>query len=71
MPDGSHLDANGFVILDDPQAARAQEIAHCGLCDDDGYHGSTVCDHQAHSTVEGRQAAREILQAALTKGGKQ
>ena len=26
-------------------AERAQAIADCALCNDDGYRGSTVCDH--------------------------
>jgi hypothetical protein len=42
------LDADGFVAEPDPLWAarqRAMQILNCGLCDDDGYHGSTVCDH--------------------------
>lgn len=48
----SNLDENGFARIDepddDPQLARAQAIAHCDMCDDDGYRGHTVCDHQDH-----------------------
>lgn len=62
MPD-SHLDDDGFVVLDNPAEIRAQEIARCGLCDVDGYIGGTVCDHIDH-----RQAARrgmELVREAL------
>lgn len=76
MPDrDSHLDDNGFVVLDidssgiAPHSHRAQ-IAACALCDPDGYRGSTICDHQDH-----REAARrgmELVRAELVKakGGK-
>lgn len=78
MPDPKpHLDANGFVILDDPEPddhatpahLAPDAIAACELCDPDGYRGMHVCDHQEHSTAEGRQAAREAVRAALAKGG--
>lgn len=51
------LDANGFVRLDEPDddpQARAQAIAACALCDDDGYRGGTVCDHVDHSAAAKR-----------------
>lgn len=48
----------------------ALRIANCGLCDDDGYRGSTVCDHVIHSTPEGRAAAKEIVRQALDKNGE-
>lgn len=76
MPSDSHLDDNGFVVLDNldspgiaPHSHRAQ-IAACALCDPDGYRGSTICDHVDH-----REAARrgmELVRAeiAKAKGGK-
>ena len=33
---------------------RAQAVANCGLCDDDGYRGSTVCDHVDHAAAAKR-----------------
>jgi hypothetical protein len=36
---------------------RAQSIAHCGLCDDDGYRGGTVCDHADHAAAAKRGMA--------------
>jgi hypothetical protein len=66
MPSDSHLDENGFVILDSPGIAahshRAQ-IAACALCDTDGYRGSTVCDHIDHAaeSVNGRAEAARVL----------
>jgi hypothetical protein len=57
MPD--RLDENGFVRLDN----AAQDIARCGLCNADGYRGSTVCDHVDHSAAakRGIQLIREAL----------
>jgi hypothetical protein len=70
MPSDSHLDENGFVVLDNfvdspgiaPHSHRAQ-IAACALCDADGYRGSTVCDHRDHiaDTVNGRAEAARVL----------
>lgn len=51
-------------------ATKIQAIVNCGLCDDDGYHGNRVCDHREHSTPAGRQAAKDQLRRALSKGGK-
>ena len=41
----------------------AREIANCGLCDDDGYRGTHVCDHQDHaaSAKRGYAACMEAL----------
>jgi hypothetical protein len=72
MPSDSHLDENGFVVLDVDLAAIAAQaqrdrIAACILCDDDGYRGGTVCDHIDH-----RPAARrgmELVRQALAKNG--
>ena len=57
----NHLDANGFVIFD--PADQHADITRCQLCNDDGYRGSTVCDHHDHyaSTANGRaQVATEL-----------
>lgn len=57
MPD--HLDENGYVIAEpehphlDPHA-----IIDCPLCDDDGYRGTTVCDHQDHTPTTERGMAK-------------
>lgn len=62
------LDANGRVILDpEPDAAPAhldaRAVTACGRCDDDGYRGGTVCDHQDHTEAakRGMAAINEIL----------
>ena len=70
MPE-SHLDENGFVVLDDvPSAAelRTQAIVDCELCDDDGYRGGTVCDHIDH-TVAARRGMELVRQALAKKAG--
>lgn len=65
MPD-SHLDENGFVVLDAPEpASRAQAIVACGLCDDDGYRGLLVCNHVDHTAAAERGMAR--IRAVLAK----
>lgn len=63
----SHLDANGFVRLDEPDddpQARAQAIARCQLCDDDGYRRGMVCSHIDHyaATTAGRAAVTAELE---------
>jgi hypothetical protein len=40
-------------------------IAHCELCDDDGYRNNRVCDHVDHSEVIARGMAK--VRAALSK----
>ena len=40
-------------------------ITACGLCDDDGSRGSTVCDHRDHYTETA--TGRAAVAAALTK----
>lgn len=55
------LDANGFVRRD-PQG-RAQDVARCRLCDDDGYRGGMVCDHEDHTAAarRGMDMVREAM----------
>lgn len=50
-------------------AARAMAIAECELCDDDGYRGTTVCDHQEHADTNARGIA--LVRAAMAKGADQ
>lgn len=69
MPD-SHLDANGFVVLDPavPTHLSPEAIAACTTCDSDGYTPAlVVCDHQLHATAETRAAAMAEIRAALAK----
>ena len=44
-------------------AVRAAAVAGCGLCDEQGYRGSVVCDHvdRADTYVRGLAACREAL----------
>jgi hypothetical protein len=44
---------------------RAYAITNCGMCDEDGYAGVTVCDHidRTNSTASGRA----LVQAELAK----
>lgn len=59
MPE-RHLDDNGFVIPTpnpDTHQARTQAITNCGLCDQDGYRGTTVCDHTDHHPAAQRGIA--------------
>lgn len=63
-----HLDDEGRVILDaleNDHAARAQAIVNCGMCNDDGYRGLTVCDHVDHEPAAKR--GRELIQAELDR----
>ena len=64
-----NLDADGRVILDtDPDltpADRALAVVECGLCDDDGYRGTVVCDHIDHSGSVRR--GMELVRKALGK----
>lgn len=45
-------------LPDDLWAARRRkaeaDIVACGLCDDDGYRGGTVCDHTDHAEAARR-----------------
>lgn len=50
-------------------ASRALAIAECELCDDDGYRGTTVCDHQEHADTNARGIA--MVRAAMAKGADQ
>ena len=49
--------------------ARAEAIAHCGLCDDDGMQGVWRCDHVTDFAAV---AARHMpgVRAILTKKGR-
>lgn len=50
---------------DDLEAIRAQAIAHCELCDDEGYRCARVCDHIDH--VAQSAHGRALAQAALAE----
>lgn len=53
---------------------RAAEIANCEMCDENGYVGGRVCDHDPEAAERNRRGAaraREALQEALAaKGGR-
>lgn len=42
---------------------RAAEIERCGLCDAEGYLGSTVCDHRDHA--EAAKRGMELVREAM------
>lgn len=42
-------------------------IAACELCDDDGYRGTAVCDHQDHTAAAARGMAKVRAALAQTK----
>lgn len=46
---------------------RRNAVVDCGLCDDDGYRGSTVCDHVDRTEV----AQRGIAAVRARMGWKQ
>lgn len=72
MPD-SHLDENGFVVLDaQPNHLTAQAIVACDLCDQDGYRGCTPCDHQDRSEIaaRGSAAVRAALESTKARKGE-
>ena len=65
------LDEHGRVMLDpepDPATAHLDPAAvvACGMCDDDGYRGGTVCDHQDRRAAAKRGKA--AIDAILAKG---
>jgi hypothetical protein len=72
----SHLDENGFVVLDNVPSAtevRAEQIAACQLCDDDGYTpAGAVCDHIDHrpAAARGMALVREALQKNSPQGAQ-
>ena len=74
MPDSKlRLGSDGRVILDpepDPDTAHLTQaaIVACNLCDDDGYRGSTVCNHQDHRAAARRGKA--AIDAILAKGNR-
>ncbi|PKV80868.1 hypothetical protein [Nocardia fluminea] len=43
---------------------RAREVADCALCDDDGYRGTAVCDHDP-DTVDRAKRGSALVRAAL------
>lgn len=45
---------------------RARAILECELCDDEGYAGTAVCDHDPH-TVERAQRGMAAVRAAIAK----
>lgn len=47
---------------------RAEEVAHCELCDDDGYRNGVPCDHVDRSETAERGMAK--VRAAMAKGTK-
>lgn len=67
MPSDSHLDDDGFVVLDvDPDRPAhldLEAVVACGLCDDEGYRSGVICDHRDHmaESVNGRAEAARVL----------
>ena len=50
----------------DPDIARITDpylIANCDLCDDNGYRGSTVCDHYNHQAAA--QRGMDMIRQAM------
>ncbi|KWX66825.1 hypothetical protein [Mycobacterium sp. NAZ190054] len=63
-----HLNPDGTVNLneaDDPVHLDPLVIVNCGLCDDDGYRGGTVCDHIDHATESAH--GRGLMRAELDR----
>lgn len=58
---------DAMAAADDPDTAHLERpaIDNCELCDDDGYRGSTICDHRDHAAAAAR--GRAACQAALLK----
>lgn len=48
---------------DRPPHLDPTAIAHCQLCDDDGYRHTTVCDHREHTETarRGMQTIRQTM----------
>lgn len=46
-----------------PEHHTAGAVAHCVLCDDDGYRGGQVCDHIDHQAAAKR--GMDMIRAAL------
>jgi len=46
---------------------RAEEIEACNLCNDNGYFGTTVCDHKPNRLATNRNGMA-LVRAALSKG---
>jgi hypothetical protein len=60
--------AEAMHDLDVPHTGHltADAVAACRLCDDAGYRGNRVCDHQDHTTAAKR--GMELIRQALQKG---
>lgn len=66
-----HLNPDGTVNLDatdDGPSAQALAIVNCGMCDDDGYRGGTVCDHIDRAAVAKR--GMQLVKRALEGKGR-
>ncbi len=55
-------------LNDEPAHLRTAAVVACGLCDDDGYRGRRVCDHQDHAAAAQRGMAK--VRAAMAKGAQ-
>jgi hypothetical protein len=63
-PDGTvNLDATDDDEL--PPHRDPVAIAHCELCDEDGYRGARVCDHVDRTETAAR--GHELVQAELAR----
>lgn len=65
MPD--RLDENGFVATPAQPSTPAHwspaAITACSLCDDHGYRGAAVCDHEDHQ--EAAKRGMDAIRAAM------
>lgn len=50
--------------------ARAEAIAHCGLCDDEGMRGLHRCEHGTDYAAVAQMWAPRIREILAKKGGK-
>ncbi len=59
MPDsrGNETDTERRIRLYEAGIAAAKAIAHCALCDSEGYRGGQVCDHEDHTEAAKRGMA--------------
>jgi hypothetical protein len=53
---------------EEPAHFSANSVAHCELCDDNGYRGHLVCDHIDYAAAAKRGMA--LIRAALRKEKK-
>lgn len=49
---------------------RAQAVAACDLCDEDGYRGTTLCDHDAGTLARAARGMAGVRAAMATKAPK-